>query len=374
MKLVSRQYQPGDERYINVLYKKVTNRNRSIDEYKWEWLETWNGRGNIWLLFDQDREEDDRLIGQFSLIPTPVHILGDIYLTGKTENCMMHPDYKGKSLYFPHEEKYFQKAKEKYKIFFTTTANEGLAWAVRQKLKYTPLDIWANYYYFLNTNFLKENIQLQIKKKFKSLGLVANLISYLFSIYYLFFKQLKRRSFVKNVKMYDEQNAPLSEIENLWTDNKDIFVISIDRNKEYLEWRINKNPYHNHFYLAQYSEGKLLGYLIFYKDKKNVIRIVDIIAEHKRIDIYNNLVFNLVHHASNEKVYAISFSTLKSDKFLRKVFSKSGFINMNYLVGKNTFKKNKIMDFYVYIKRNIQNVNTHNPRNWYVTDLFKEGR
>ena len=98
IKKIQRPYQPGDEIHINRLYKLVTGRSRSYDEYKWEWINTWDGQGGIWLFFDQERSIEDQLIAQYSLIPTPISLFGKIYIAGKTENCMSHPDIRGKRI------------------------------------------------------------------------------------------------------------------------------------------------------------------------------------------------------------------------------------------------------------------------------------
>ena len=118
MKLSERAYKPGDEAGINRLYKLITGLDRSVSEYRWEWVDTWAGQGGIWLLFDNDRKSDDRLIAQYSLIPTPMSFLGKAYMAGKTENCMSHPDYRGKGIYYPHEKKYFEEAQKRFDVFF----------------------------------------------------------------------------------------------------------------------------------------------------------------------------------------------------------------------------------------------------------------
>ena len=91
---VSRPYRPGDEAQINRLYATITGRERTPEQYAWEWLETWDGRGTMDLMFDLDRPEDDQLIAQYSLIPTPLSVFGKPSLAGKTENCMSHPDHR----------------------------------------------------------------------------------------------------------------------------------------------------------------------------------------------------------------------------------------------------------------------------------------
>ena len=113
----------------------------------WEWVNTWDGQGGIWLVFDNERNSEDQLIAQYSLIPTPLSFFGKKYIAGKTENCMSHPDIRGKGIYFPHEKKYFEIAKNRFKVFFTTTGNvaKGTPGRIRKKLGYRAFDDWVSY-------------------------------------------------------------------------------------------------------------------------------------------------------------------------------------------------------------------------------------
>lgn len=112
-----RMYQFGDEAQINELYKLVASIDRSKKKYLWEWVNTWNGQGSIYLAFEKNEGTYEKLIMQYSLIPTPFSLWGRSYLAGKTENCMSHPDIRGKGLYFPHEKQSFEDAKKRFPIF-----------------------------------------------------------------------------------------------------------------------------------------------------------------------------------------------------------------------------------------------------------------
>jgi len=50
MRIETREYRPGDENGINRLYKLITNMHREPDEFAWEWLDTWDGRGSVWVV------------------------------------------------------------------------------------------------------------------------------------------------------------------------------------------------------------------------------------------------------------------------------------------------------------------------------------
>ena len=60
---------------------------------------------------------------------------------------MSHPDIRGTGIYFPHEKKYFELAKNRFKVFFTTAGDvaKGAPGRAREKLGYRAFDDWAIY-------------------------------------------------------------------------------------------------------------------------------------------------------------------------------------------------------------------------------------
>ena len=360
MNLTSRKYQPGDEVSINKLYKLITNIDRSLPEYKWEWINTWDGQGSIWLMFDEDRDENDQLVGQYSLIPTPFSIWGESYLAGKTENCMSHPDYRGAGIYFPHEKKYFQEAQDRFQLFFTTAGDvaKGAAGAVRRKLGYVAFDSWVQYTYYTDNSYLKKMIYSKLENKFGAIFGLAKIMSVVISKVLYFnsiFSHRRRAKQDQKIKLYNKTDSPVNEIEEFWNRNKIFYGVTVDRTSAYLDWRINKNPYFDHQYLLCNEDGKLVGYIIFYKHN-NVLYIVDILAANRDKSIFKDLIDNLITYAKKEKVRAIECSTLKGNKLLGKVFRSSGFINYNILPFRKIFiRSHRQKPFHVFVSNRILN-------------------
>ena len=157
-----RTFLPGDEVAINALYKLITGIERSPEEFSWEWIDTWDGQGSMWLAFDRIQKPGDRLIMQYSLIPTPLSFWGEHYLAGKTENCMCHPEYRSSGRYFPHEKNCFKEAQKRFQVFFTTAGNvsNGAAGAIRRKLGYIAFDSWINYFYCAKEYIIQYEVKI----------------------------------------------------------------------------------------------------------------------------------------------------------------------------------------------------------------------
>ncbi|MEN6473044.1 MAG: hypothetical protein ABFD81_03445 [Syntrophaceae bacterium] len=380
MKIVKRTYRAGDERAINQLYKRVTGNERSGDEYRWEWLETWDGQGNIWLAFDEDREDGDRLIMQYSLIPTPISFWGKPYLAGKTENCMSHPDCRGTGVYFPHEKEGFEDAKRRFQLFFTTAGNraKGAPGAVRRKLGYKGLDAWVEYFYLTDSDYINRLITRKLSKK---LGRYADLLKY-FSylsakLILVYFRPASDQPIGnKRIELFDCRTVPLAQIEQLWNRNKALYGITIDRTCAYLDWRINRNPCFNHRYLVIREDEKIIGYVIFYLNSNNVFRVVDVMADQKQVALFTRLFRELVAIARKEKAGAVVCSTVEGNKLLREVLRKSGFVCRESLsFTKHQTGKSDEKSFLIYVSESIPDYQrAYDPANWYITALVKEGR
>jgi hypothetical protein len=380
MKLTDREYIDGDECQINKLYKLITDRDRSHAQYSWEWLDTWAGNGFINLLFDEEREMNENLIGQYSLIQVPMSVFGKVYLAGKTENCMSHPDYRGKGIYYPLEKKYFDIAKHKFQIFFTTAGGgvTSAAGYVRRKLGYVAFDSNTVFFYSRRKTYLVKKLSKDIKKYIGKTRFIGKFVSTLVSsliITKIVLKEPKIKHL--NVDIRSEKNAPLTDIEGLWEANRELYGVTINRTAAFLEWRINQNPYHCHHYLVLYEGDVLKGYAIFFMEEDKIINIVDIIVHDKQDSLFNQLLNGLKSHYKAIDADGIVFHTLNSQKELRKVFVQNNFVRIDVSKMRGIlFRRAHEKPFHVYISDEVKKVheNVMEPGNWYVTRLFGEGR
>lgn len=377
MKLLQRPYQPDDEVGINTLYKLITGRDRSDEQYRWEWMDTWSGQGSIWLAFDEDRALGDKLIMQYSLIPTPFSVWGESYLAGKTENCMSHPDLRGKGLYFLHEQQYFEEAKKRFQIFFTTTGNvaKGAPGAVRRKLGYKAFDSWVNLSFQLNAKTGPGSNRKSLAGKIWNA-----LFPCMRCLLHLYFSWFIPKQSNASMEIVGENQAPLKDIEHLWQISKGSYGITVERTAIYLNWRINENPYFRHQYLL-YREGEALkGYVIFYKIKGNIIKVLDIFAERKDEIVFKEMIKQLIFLAKANHVDEINCLTSCNNRFLRKLFGSCGFltgINIRKLSILTTEKNlSQKRPFHVFISDTVikKHQDVLNARDWYMTELVFEGR
>lgn len=376
MRTVSRGYQPGDEAQINRLYLSLTGRDRTPEEFAWEWLDTWAGQGSMNLVFDLDREEGDQLIAQYSLIPTPLSVWGHPLLAGKTENCMSHPDCRGTGLYSAHERECFEREKERYGFFFTTAAQVagGAVARVRSKLGYVAFDNWANYTLWLGTDALREDIGSILATKGARAKRLAPALSAVLAVAFQAVGRLRRpRPCRHRVVVQAPADAPLEAIAGLWERNRQRYGVTVDRSVSYLRWRVNDDPHVAHEYLTMYGDDGLLGYAItFVQD--DALHVVDVLVDGARSDLFRDLLAALVSRARELGLARIKCLTLKRSALLPGRLRNAGFIDSAALARGGLFGKQAPRQFYVYIPEELRGEPkvTENA-DWYITSIVLEG-
>ncbi|MEC7926694.1 MAG: hypothetical protein VX767_00495 [Candidatus Neomarinimicrobiota bacterium] len=343
----------------------------------WEWVNTWDGQGGIWLVFDNERNTEDQLIAQYSLIPTPLSFFGKKYIAGKTENCMSHPDIRGKGIYFPHEKKYFEIAKNRFKVFFTTTGNiaKGVPGRIREKLGYRAFDDWVSYRVLIKSQLPPDSIIPMFPSFIKKNQMLGRIFAYFFSILLRGIPQPPKFTLTNQIKIFNDMDVSFSQIEDLWKRNKSRYGITVDRSALYLNWRLKDNPYHNHTFLCHYENDRLLGYAALVSEL-NTFLIIDIFADGKNKHIFRNLLNSVRKYAFQKGIVQVKCNTIKRSKFLVSVLKSAGFFNMGDLLNEYCRKKpTKPKQLFIYISEETDiKGNPWNNENWYLTDLVKEGR
>src|SRR5690554_6031271 len=90
-----RFYQPGDEEQINRLFTKVFQKERSLEEWKWKFVDK-PGEMNPWILVF---EENNQILGHISLWVNEAYINGQPQKIGVRIDTMVDPDARGKGIY-----------------------------------------------------------------------------------------------------------------------------------------------------------------------------------------------------------------------------------------------------------------------------------
>jgi hypothetical protein len=379
-KLVARNYQAKDDYGIVCLYNRITGSNRSVDQHRWEWLETPEGRGSIWVITES---ESGQIVGHHGLIPIKLNIFGKPFLMGKTENTILHPKYAGTGIYFIYEKNFLTESKERFDLLYTT-AGSGTPGRIRKKLGYEVVGGYSNYKKITKKAVLKDLLAYSIENRLsnKTLIVLSRIIICILSFALMAFFLKRHKENKELVFTSIESIDPISrEIDSFWERNKIKFGITLDRNSKYLKWRIFENPNVKYGFLLARMKNRIVGYvitkIITANPKKGVI--VDLVCENKNEILFGSILNAAIKRFSETGIHVVIFPTLSSKNVFNKILLKRGFLPIENIVRSisKIFKiksnSEKPMLLIKIHNSEIDTASIFNPYHWYYTDLFKEG-
>lgn len=242
---------------INDFYNKMYHKNRSLEEFYWAFHNTPFGPALYVIALD-----DGKIIGTNAVIPIELKLDNEVILSGKSEDTLVHPDYRGKEVF-----------KGMYALLFQTCRDRGIQfiWGFTNAKKpfnrmgfEIPFD--AQQCIAVHAVFKSYNV---FRRKHQ--GLLKNIKYLLFccvSKVYLVTKMRKIKSRFKLVK----NNIQIGKLQALIDQRQrqsDWF--SIHENSAFVQWRIYQNPYFkvvNTF--SYYSEEELVGFVSVATNTDNV--------------------------------------------------------------------------------------------------------
>lgn len=373
----SRSYKSGDEIALINLYNLVTGRSRTLEEYSWEWLETTEGQGSIWII---EKKDDGQIVGHHGLIPIPFNYFGQSMVVGKTENTLIHPQHKGNVLYFLFEREFFEEAKERFDLLYTTMG-AGTPGKIRLKLGYFPVSSYLKYTKISCKAGLDELVDRAVAPRIKSRWLAKLVALYLKLFNYLLVPlwvnrspTLRRRVKLERITAIEPL---LTALEELWMLSKGHYPITIDRNSRYLKWRIFDNPNVKYDFFAAFEADQLVGYVIVEHQLKQS-QIVDLIVAKNDPTLFDALLQALTNLMKTEQVNRLQFSTLAGCTYLHRSLIRNGFYPLTNLKSRlNTIWKQSSPERSQLLIKAINPLldceRLSQANNWYYTDIFTEG-
>ena len=291
---IYRGYQQGDEHLIKDLYYQVFNKERSIPDWQWEFMDAPEGPSNIRVI-----EDKGTIIGHIALIPVRFQYLDKEIVVGKSEDSSLHKDYRGKRLFGKLEHQCFDTAAEKgYSVSYSISRT---ARAVHIKAGYHPLKSIEGYFVPLRTD--------HVVSELKNAGVISGYQAWFAGP---LLKVLARR-FRKRVKRADAPPADIKieqisqfsdEFDDLWKrfaeQNR---VITIKRSSAYLNWRFTQKPNHHYEIYVARQRDELVGYLICTTVKRtddfNVDLKIGVTSDYLVLNPHREVLKPLIYRAAN---------------------------------------------------------------------------
>lgn len=374
--MTSRKFTEKDKSELNDSYNRFTGRSRTLEQFQWEWLDTPEGWGSMWLLEDSDT---GKIVGHHGLIPSRFSYFGRSILMGKTENTHLHPPYAGKGVYYPFEVKFIEEAKDRFDLLYTTQGS-GAPGRVRLKLGYASVGRYANYIKATKKSYLDKLLAGAIKGRVHNKFIAAMLIgaSKVGSVILMPFFS-REGSMDRTVKLERLTNIETvaEELDKFWERNKGKFGITVDRNSGYLKWRIFDNPNLTYEFFLARKQSKIVGYAITRSAGEGQGTIVDLIADGNNQRIFDAILNRVVTEFEEAGIYTIQFPTLLSNNSLNKALKRNGFVSslmlqrvVRRVIGK---KQQESLLMAKALHDNLDSSKVSDPACWYFTDILTEG-
>jgi hypothetical protein len=375
---LSRRFRPGDASEIVSIYNMITGRSRTVEQHNWEWMGAPEGRRASWVI-EYEEDGQRRVVGHHGLIPLRFVYFDQEILVGKTENSLVHPEYRKKVLYARFEERFFREARDQFDFLYTVSGT-GVLRRIREHLGYRMVGDYVFYSKITDIKGLRSRIALYLDKRIRP-GSFARFLtgSCSFALYLMRaagkILNPKKSGGGLRLEAVESVDKVARDIGAFWDANKRFFKITVDRNPKYLKWRIFSNPnIANSFFLARMGE-EIVGYAITKEAKDGQASIVDIQAKGNSVKIFRAIIDRLEDELRKGGVYLLNLKTLRSGNFLNKAARKSGFTDYSGLL--RIVKREKRKERSVLLARatsgRIRPEILFDPANWYFTDILSEG-
>lgn len=306
-----KNYNKNDEIEIIRLFKKAFFKEMKPYQWRWNYEDNLSDKKFIKLMWD-----DENLVGHYAIVPNIMKICGENYWTGLSMTTMTSPQYKKQGIFVKLASNLYEEIFNKVPVIYGFPNNNSLH-GFKKYLGWnhvTDIEMYNCYSYKLNLNFLDKNI--------------------------------------KNADFLDDRiNILFEKFSNKFKNYK----VMIKRDKKYLNWRYDLNPYNKYFYLVYEKDNEYLGYCVYkiFKDKgKKNCDLVDIIALDSKI--YESLLKNLIDLMACNNVFKINSWFINKENL--KIAEKVGFK-----------KNNLITHFGIKLNGDFLKLNIFNMENWYLT-------
>jgi len=377
--LTSRRFGEKDKKELNDSYNRYTGHSRTIEQFEWEWLNTPEGWGSIWLLEEIDT---GRIVGHHGLIPINFTYFGNSVLTGKTENTHIHPPYAGKGLYYPFEVKFLEEASHRFGLLYTTQG-AGAPGAVRLKLGYVCVGTYLTYMKIIQRSYSDKRLVKAINRKIHNEFIAALLITSI-KVGNLILMPLfcSRRVLDEAITLQRATSIDevAEELDRFWERNREKFGITVDRNSRYLKWRVFDNPNVTYEFFLALRQHNIVGYVITQSSEEADNRlgtIVDLIADGNNQEIFDTILNAIVSTFKENGIQGVQFPTLLSDNFLNKALKRNGFKSFSMLrkIVKKSFgiKQQESLLLAKVLDNNLDAARVSDSACWYFTSILTEG-
>jgi len=230
---------------------------------------------------------DNKIVGFVNQIANSFWVKGKTYRGTWYTNGMIHPDYRGHGL----GTKVYDGAK-KFTKFAAVVSFNTPAGHIFNKIGFNTFN-WQRMkraIYILNQHHVRQlpcfdnNLLEKIINHFPTLKINNKVLSPLKLV------------------------PPKDEITHLWSTSRDRYLVTTERNYEFLVWRYQNHPRGKYLFFTNYDNKKMLNALVIARvesqENLKFLRIVDIFGKTEGVE---EILTNLLNWAKSEYICLIDF-------------------------------------------------------------------
>lgn len=251
-----REYKDGDEKGIIQLFNKVFNANRKEEHWKWQFMENSSGKPVIIVA-----EEDTKIVGQCTLLPTTMVVNGEELLAGQSIDTMISEDFRGKGIHGQLANKSYEVGVEnniEFRFGFPSQmALRGLLGGIGSCLV-TEIPLFTKYYKL--DNILLNIVKIKFLAKILAIPL-HGLINFVYKEQKI---KVNENYIIKEIEEFNE------DFDKLWCKVKEDNLIMTKRDSKFLNWRIKDHPDIDYKTFAAYLDNELVGYIITKIERREI--------------------------------------------------------------------------------------------------------
>lgn len=347
------QFKEIDEEEIQRVvsfHNKWYDDNRTPDQWLWEYKGMYPDSFVFTIIKD-----DNKIIGTQGMIPISINIGGEKYLSGKSENSLLDPKYRGGTLF-----------KELYEFAVSLCKKRGMCciWGLTSVAK-----VWRDKLGFhVYDNAMYNTILILKPIKFiktfypkKLVSFAAVLALYTYSALLRFLHINLRDS--KTGIVLKKQLASVDDISKLYERLRKKYpdIIHIIQDQKYISWRIFNNPNVNYITFSAYENNILKGYCYVALTSRKEAYLSDLTFE--TVKIGESMLKFILREIQKQALCVYFFGNIKNP-LIRRTFN---------LLKKYGFMKIRSTSFVI---KNLSYENEeylYDIRNWYINGLWTEG-
>ncbi|TVP51232.1 MAG: GNAT family N-acetyltransferase [Gemmatimonadales bacterium] len=298
-----RRYEEADNAHLLTLLEKVFGVERTPEQWRWRFeqnpVQVETGHRQVYATLGIDETQETPVIAQYAVTPTFLNFAGMRLLGCQSGDTAVDPEYRG------------------YGLFLTTAlANYEMLEANEFKLVYgfPNLNSFPGFIRRLNWHrvFRLHEYSLKLRVGRVPLGPLVRARRARGAM------SLSRRFKGRDLAFAVEDSVP-EDFDSLWKEVSRYEVLSVWKDRAYLEWRYADNRSTNYRFYSLREDGKLLA-LAVATSIRETLRVTELLSAKKDVPLAQLLVQHLTRRTMGEPVHSITF-TGRDDLFFESVFT-----------------------------------------------------